>query len=96
MIGNDLYFGMPLDERMMTQRAIRHLKPDPVDDEVILRIIELAIRAPTGSNRQNWEIIIVRDPKVKKGLAVCNRRAWGIYCRIVGGLRATIRSGVKS
>lgn len=69
-------FGMPLGEAMETQRAIRRLKPDPVDDELVLRLISLAIRAPTGSNAQGWEFIVVKDPKVKKGLARLNRQAW--------------------
>jgi nitroreductase len=72
-------FGMPLDEAMETQRAIRRLKPDPVDDEIILRLIELALKAPTGSNGQNWEFIIVKDPIVKKGLARINRQVWRLY-----------------
>jgi nitroreductase len=67
---------------METQRAIRRLKPDPVDEKLVLRLIDLALRAPTGSNAQNWEFIIVRDPKVKKGLARLNRQAWGPYGRI--------------
>ena len=46
---------MSLREAMATQRAIRRLKPDPVSDDVILRCIELALKAPTGSNAQNWE-----------------------------------------
>src|SRR3990170_9007049 len=79
MIDNYIDFGMPLDEAMQTQRAIRRLKPDPVDDEVILRLIDLAIRAPTGSNAQSWEFIVVRDPKIKKGLARFNRQAWRLY-----------------
>jgi len=87
MMGDHMDFGMPLDEVMETQRAIRRLKPDPVDDEVILRLIDLAIRAPTGSNAQSWEFIIVRDPKIKKGLARLNRQAWGLYGRI--GRRVT-------
>ena len=75
-------FGMPLDEAMQTQRAIRRLKADPVDDALILHLIELALKAPTGSNRQGWEFIIVKDPTVKKGLARCNRQIWGPYGRI--------------
>lgn len=75
-------FGMPLGEAMGTQRAIRRLKPDPVDDEVVLRLIELATRAPTGSNAQGWEFVVVRDPKVKKGLARLNRQAWGLGRRL--------------
>lgn len=72
-------FAMPLDQAMRTQRAIRRLKPDPVDDALVLKCIELALRAPTGSNAQNWEFIVVKDPAVKAGLARLNRRAWGIY-----------------
>ena len=44
---------MPLEEAMRTQRAIRRLKPDPVDDDLILRCIDLATKAPTGGNSQN-------------------------------------------
>jgi nitroreductase len=75
-------FSMPLQEAMETQRAIRRLKPDPVEDALVLRLIELAIKAPTGSNAQNWEFIVVRDPQVKAGLARLNRQVWGIYGRI--------------
>jgi nitroreductase len=75
-------FGMPLNEAMETQRAIRRLKPDPVDDEIILRLIDLAIRAPTGSNSQKWEFIVVKDPQVKQGLARLNRQVWRLYSRI--------------
>lgn len=70
---------MPLREAMETQRAIRRLKPDPVGDDVLLRCLELALKAPTGSNAQNWEWIVVRDPDVKARLATLYRRAWKLY-----------------
>ena len=76
-----LGFGMPLAEAMTTQRAIRRLKADPVDDEVVLRLIDLALRAPTASNAQGWEFIVVRDPKIKKALARLNRQVWRLYAR---------------
>lgn len=81
-LARDRRFSMPLAEAMSTQRAIRRLKTDPVDDEVVLRLIELALKAPTGSNQQNWEFVVVRDPVVKSKLGRMNRRAWGLY----GGL----------
>ena len=80
-------FAMPLAEAMSTQRAIRRLRSDPVDDDVVLRCIELATRAPTGSNRQGWEFVIVRDPEVKHQLARLNRQAWSVYRRL-GAKRA--------
>lgn len=70
---------MPLEEAMRTQRAIRRLKPDPVDDALVLRLIELALKAPTGSNAQNWEFIVVKDPAVKAKLGALNRGAWNLY-----------------
>jgi len=82
MMADRLGFEMPLAEAMNTQRAIRRLKGDPVDDEVVLRLIDLALRAPTASNAQGWEFIVVRDPKIKKALARLNRQVWRLYARI--------------
>ncbi|MGV0715637.1 nitroreductase family protein [Mycolicibacterium sp. XJ662] len=70
---------MPLAEAMMTQRAVRRVLPDPVDDAVVLKCIELALRAPTGSNGQNWEFIVVKDQDVKNRLAKRYRQAWSLY-----------------
>lgn len=80
---------MPLAEAMRTQRAIRRLKPDPVDPEVLLRCVDLALRAPTGGNAQTWEWILVRDPEVKAKLARFYRQSWSIY----GGLGRLLRGG---
>jgi nitroreductase len=70
---------MPLEEAMRTQRAIRRLTTAPVDDALVLHLIELAQKAPTGSNAQNWEFVVVRDAAVKAKLARLNRRAWNLY-----------------
>ena len=70
---------MPLLEAMMSQRAVRRVLPDPVDDAVVLKCIELALRAPTGANGQNWEFIVVKDRHVKEKLARRYRQAWKLY-----------------
>src|SRR5436309_8817107 len=70
---------MPLEEAMRTQRAIRRLKPDPIDDALVLHLIALAQKAPTGSNAQNWEFVVVKDRAVKERLGALNRRAWRLY-----------------
>jgi nitroreductase len=75
-------FGMPLDQAMNTQRAIRRLEAKPVDDALLRRLLELALKAPTGSNAQNWEFVVVKDPAVKARLARANRRAFTLYERI--------------
>jgi nitroreductase len=75
---------MPLDEAMMTQRAVRKVLPDPVDDDIVLRCIELALRAPTGSNGQNWQFVVVRDAARKADFARRYQQAWKLY----GGIGA--------
>ncbi len=70
---------MPLDEAMRTQRAIRRLKPDPVPDDLVLELIELALKAPSGSNQQNWQFVVVKDRAVKERLGRLNRGAWNLY-----------------
>ena len=80
---------MPLLEAMTTQRAIRRLLPDPVDDAIVLRCIELALKAPTGSNGQNWEFVVVKDRERKEQIGRRNRQAWSIY----GGLGKRMNRG---
>lgn len=70
---------MPLVDALQTQRAVRRLLPDPVDPEVVLRCIELALKAPTGSNAQNWSFVVVTDPEVKEKLGRMYRVAWRPY-----------------
>jgi nitroreductase len=82
---------MPLEEAMRTQRAIRRLKPDPVDDALVLRLIELALKAPSGSNAQTWEFVVVKDPAVKAKLGKLNNFLWSLYGGI--GRRQMERAG---
>ncbi len=77
-----LPLSMPLEEAMRTQRSIRRLRPDPVDDGLLLHLIELALKAPVGGNRQNAEFLIVRDRATKARLARLSRVAWGSYGRL--------------
>lgn len=83
---------MPLRDAMMTQRAVRRVLPDPVDDVIVLKCIELALRAPTGSNGQNWEFIVVKDRRVKELLGRRYRQAWSLY----GGIGRRVAAGDES
>lgn len=78
---SDAGLAMPLSDALSTQRAVRRLLPDPVDDDVVLQCLDLAIRAPSGGNRQRWEFVVVRDPAVLHQLARLNRQAWAVYRR---------------
>jgi nitroreductase len=59
-----------------TQRAIRYFKPDPVPDELVREVLEAAIRAPSGGNKQRWVFLILRDPEIRAKVAAFYKRAW--------------------
>ena len=60
---------------MYTARAQRRLKSDPVPVELITRILDAAIRAPSGGNAQNWIFIVVRDEARRHRLGAVYRKA---------------------
>ena len=66
-------------ETMHTCRAIRYLKPDPVPDELIRKILDAAIRAPSGSNRQSWHFLVIKDAATRKMIQERYKRAFDFY-----------------
>lgn len=61
---------------LRAQRAHRKLLPNPVADDLIEEILTAATWAPSASNTQPWEWVVVTDPDVKGRLAAVNRAAW--------------------
>ena len=59
---------MDVFEAMESCRAMRYLKPDPVPDELIEKVIWGATRASNPGNSQAWEFLVVRDPERKAKL----------------------------
>ena len=57
-----------LFDAIYSARALRRLKPDPVPEEIIARILDAAIRAPSAGNAQNWAFIVVRDRELRRQL----------------------------
>jgi nitroreductase len=51
--------GIGLFEAIYSTRSMRRLKPDPIPRDVMRRIIDAGIHAPSGSNFQNWAFVIV-------------------------------------
>ena len=70
---------MGLFEVMYNCRAMRRLKPDPVPEELLLKLADAGNHGPTGSNVQNVRWLIVRDPSQKQKLADLNRAAIMAY-----------------
>src|SRR5215212_7443746 len=54
---------------------MRRVRPDPIPTDVQARILDAAIRAPSGGNAQAWRFVLVDDPDVRARLAPVYRRA---------------------
>lgn len=85
---------MDLHEALYTTRAMRRMHPDPVPWEVEARILDAAIRAPTGGNAQQWRFVVVDDAGLKAELGPWYRAnlrwAWDeIYRDRMAAARAT-------
>ncbi len=74
--------GMPLEEAMRTQRAVRRLHLAPVSHEVLLPLLDLALKAPTSSNSQDWCFLVVEDRDQKALLARSWRRLFCVVKRV--------------
>jgi nitroreductase len=70
---------MDLFEAMRTNRSIRHFRPDPVPADAIERVLDAAIRAPSGSNRQTWRFLVLRDPAVRQRVGELYREGFYEY-----------------
>ena len=59
-----------------TTRAMRRLKPDPVPDELIRKILEAGIAAANGGNRQTWRFLVIKDRAIKERVQHFYKRAF--------------------
>jgi len=66
-------------ETIYNCRAIRYFKSDPVPDALITKLLDAAIRAPSGSNRQAWHFVVVTDPALKKTLQGYYKQSFDAY-----------------
>ena len=64
-----------LFEAIYSARSLRRLKPDPIPEELITRVLDAAIRAPSGGNAQNWGFVVVRDARLRQRLGAIYRKA---------------------
>jgi nitroreductase len=72
---------MGIYETMRTLRAVRRLRPDPIPDDVLRRVLEAATWAPTGGNRQPWRIIAVKDRALKQRLGTLYAERWAAFAK---------------
>jgi nitroreductase len=62
--------------------SLRRLKPDPVPEDILTKILDAAIRAPSAGNAQHWAFVVVRDAEQRKKLGATYRKASDIASAI--------------
>lgn len=60
---------MEMLEGLLSRQSVRHFSPEEVDSDLVRRILEAAVRAPSGLNNQPWKFVIIRNPEVRRQLA---------------------------
>ena len=70
---------MELYDVMRTTFAARDFTGAPVPDADLYRILDNARFAPSGGNRQGWQVIVLRDKKTKDALPALIRPAMQRY-----------------
>jgi nitroreductase len=76
---------MDLFEIVYSAGSIRRLRPDPVPDELITKILDAAVRAPSGSNAQSWLFIVAKDAKIRSQLGAVYKKASAILMNLYAG-----------
>ncbi|GEM_PF-112654 len=63
--------GLPMDvmDAIRRRRAVRVYTDRPVPDEVVDRLLRMALSAPTGSGSQAWSLMVVRDEGRRREIA---------------------------
>ncbi len=59
--------------------AVREFTDEPVADEVIADLLDVARFAPSGGNRQAWRVVAVRDPATRRALRDLYVPGWYDY-----------------
>ena len=65
-----------LFEIIHNTRAMRRLKPDPVPDALIRKILQAGVCAPNGGNTQRWRFLVIKDRAIKKKVQVWYKKAF--------------------
>jgi nitroreductase len=67
---------MPIGEALFTQRSIRRLRRDSIPMEDVRLILEAAVKAPSGGNRQPARFLILTERDLIRQFGALYREAW--------------------
>ncbi len=67
---------MSVGEAMFSQRSIRRFRSDPIPMDDLHLILDAAVRAPNGGNRQPGRFLVLNEPEVIRQFGALYREAW--------------------
>lgn len=88
---------MEFEDLIARRYSVRAYKPDPVEEDKLLKVLEAARLAPTAANRQPFQIIVVHTEGRKEELGKIYHRPWFvqaplILCAVVVPAQGWVRS----
>jgi nitroreductase len=60
-----------LYEAIKERRSVRKFKDTPIDRELLERIFDMALWAPSGVNRQNWKFYVLTGERKEELVSIC-------------------------
>jgi nitroreductase len=66
---------MDIREALYTTRAMRRVTSEPIPMDAQARILDAAVRAPSGGNTQGWRFLLVDSPEVKAAISPLYQQA---------------------
>ena len=66
---------MEVHDAIMTKRAVRQFRLEPLPEEVVLAILNAGRRSQSSKNSQTWQFIAIRNRQVLMGLSTCGEWA---------------------
>ncbi len=61
--------GMDIYEAIEKRYSVREYQDKPIEEDKLQRVLNAGRVAPSGSNRQEWKFVVVRDPELRRSIA---------------------------
>jgi nitroreductase len=71
-----------LIETLRTTGAVRDFTDEPIPDDVLARVLDNGRFAPSGGNRQGWQVVVVQDGATRRALRDLYLAGWYEYLAI--------------
>ena len=74
---------MDFDQLVNLRYSCRHYSPDPVEEKLLEKVLNAARLAPTASNKQPFQIIIINTKNKQEELLKIYNRKWFVQAPLI-------------